>query len=145
MRGFARNQVGPANQRPWSDFEYPDQIDSLIDAYFREDASSRWTATGGDYFALANVELHYPLTRWDMAESSLVTFVDIGHLDFISSQSFTTSTEDQVDPLFRYSVGVGLRYSTVIGPIALDLGVNPSPMIDRGEVWIVPNLSFGSL
>ena len=145
MRGFARNQVGPANQRPWSDFEYPDQIDSLIDEYFREDASSRWTATGGDYFALANVELHYPLTRWDMAESSLVTFVDVGHVDFISRQSFTTSTDSQLDPLFRYSVGVGLRYSTVIGPIALDLGVNPSPMFERGEVWVVPNLSFGSL
>lgn len=145
MRGFTRNQVGPANNSGWSDFEYPESIDDLIDEYFLSDATARWIPTGGEYFALANLELHYPLSRWDMTESSLVGFVDIGHVDFISGQSVTTSTTMDLDPLFRYCVGMGLRYSTVIGPIAFDVGINPSPMVERGEVWIVPNLSFGSL
>ena len=145
MRGFARNQVGPANQRTWADFQYPEQIDGLVDEYFRESAGERWIATGGDYFALANIELHYPLTKWDMDESSLVTFVDVGHLDFISAQSSTDSQGDNLDPLLRYCFGLGLRYSTVIGPIALDLGINPSPLGERGEAWFVPNVSFGSL
>ena len=145
MRGFTRNQVGPANQRTWTDFEYPDQIDDLVDQYFREDTPNRWIPTGGDYFALANIELHYPLSKLDMEESSIVAFIDVGHLDFISSQSSTDSATLNLDPLLRYSVGLGLRYSTVIGPIALDLGVNPSPMLERGETWFVPNLSFGSL
>ena len=80
-----------------------------------------------------------------MEESSFVFFTDVGHIDFISLQSHTDSTVSNLDPLFRYCIGLGLRYSTVIGPIALDLGINPSPMLDRGEAWIVPNLSFGSL
>ncbi len=145
MRGFARNQVGPANARAWSDYDYPDQLDGLIDDSFRHDSGDRWTATGGEYFALLNVELHYPLEKWDMNESSLVTFVDVGHLDFISPYSSSDSMLLKVDPLFRYCVGVGLRYSTVIGPIAFDLGINPEPLTERGEVWLVPNLSFGSL
>ena len=145
MRGFTRNQVGPANNSGWSDFEYPEPIDDLIDEYFLSDATARWIPTGGEYFGLANLELHYPLSRWDMTESSLVGFVDIGHVDFISSQSVTTSTTMDLDPLFRYCVGMGLRYSTAIGPIAFDVGINPSPLVERGEVWIVPNLSFGSL
>jgi outer membrane protein insertion porin family len=145
MRGFARNQVGPANNSGWSDFEYPEPINDLIDEYFLSDATDRWIPTGGEYFALANLELHYPLSHWDMTESSLVSFVDIGHVDFISGQSTTTSTSLELDPLFRYCVGIGLRYSTVIGPIAFDVGINPSPIVERGEVWIVPNLSFGSL
>ena len=145
MRGFARNQVGPANQRTWTDFDYPEQIDGLVDEYFRESSGNRWVATGGDYFALANIELHYPLTKWEMEESSLVTFVDVGHLNFISAQSSTDSKDANLDPLLRYCFGVGFRYSTVIGPIALDLGINPSPMVERGEPWFVPNVSFGSL
>ena len=84
-----------------------------------------------------------PLTKWDMDESSLVTFVDVGHLDFISAQSSTDSQEAGLDPLFRYCFGLGFRYSTVIGPIALDLGINPSPLTERGEAWFIPNVSFG--
>ncbi len=145
MRGFARNQVGPANARAWSDYDYPEQLDGLIDDSFRQDSSERWTTTGGEYFALLNLELHYPLGRWDMNESSLVTFVDVGHLDYISPYSSSDSMQLGIDPLLRYCVGVGVRYSTVIGPIAFDLGINPEPLTERGEVWFVPNLSFGSL
>jgi outer membrane protein assembly factor BamA len=145
MRGFARNQVGPANSRLWTDFDFPEQLDGVVQEGFYEQSGNRWVPTGGDSFALANLELHLPIGGIDVDTASVVLFTDIGRLQFISSQVQTDSINQQLDPLFRYSTGVGFRYGTVIGPIAFDLGINPQPLLERGEVYFVPHLSFGSL
>lgn len=144
MRGFARNQVGPANQEMWKDFAYPDQINTVVDDAWRRTASNRWVSTGGDSYVMTNIEWHHSLENIGLSSASVIAFTDIGRLQYISQQSITDSILQSTDPLFRYSMGVGLRYATVIGPIALDIGVNPSRLEERGEAWIVPNISFGA-
>ena len=144
MRGFARNQVGPANQEMWKDFAYPDQINTVVDDAWRRNASNRWVSTGGDSYVMTNIEWHHSLENIGLSSASVIAFTDIGRLQYISQQSITDSILQSTDPLFRYSIGLGLRYATVIGPIALDVGINPSRLEERGEAWIVPNISFGA-
>jgi outer membrane protein assembly factor BamA len=144
LRGFYRNQVGPANEVMWSDFDYPNQIDQAIDQGWRTSQSSRWIHTGGDVYGLVNLELHWPMSSIGFEAGTLVGFVDLGTLQFIASEVQTDSEVVSADPFFRYSVGVGMRYSTVIGPIVFDLGINPSRLTERNEVLLVPNISFGS-
>jgi outer membrane translocation and assembly module TamA len=42
---------------------------------------------------------------------------------------------------FRSGIGLGLRYALPVGPIRLDVGINPSPR--PYEAWGATNLSFG--
>ena len=144
MRGFMRNQVGPKNSRLWTDFDSP-SIDGVVQEGFYQNSGNRWVPTGGDSFGLANLEFHLPIGAIDVDTTSIVIFTDVGRLQFISEQVMTDSIEQQLDPWLRYSVGLGFRYGTVIGPIAFDLGINPQPLLERGEVYVVPHLSFGSL
>lgn len=144
LRGFYRNQVGPANEVMWSDFNYPNQIDQAIDQGWRTSQSSRWIHTGGDVYGLANLELHWPMSSVGFEAGTLVGFVDVGTLQFVASEAQTDSEVVSADPFFRYSIGIGMRYATVIGPIVFDLGINPSRLTERNEVLLVPNISFGS-
>ena len=144
MRGFARNHVGPANQELWSDFNFPSEMENLVDEQWKQYNTTHWVSTGGDSFAMLNFELHYPLHSLGLDSASVIAFTDIGRLQYISQQVITDSILQGTDPLLRYSVGVGFRYATVVGPLALDIGFNPSKLDERGEVWIIPNVSLGS-
>ncbi len=144
LRGFFRNQVGPANEVMWSNFDYPSQINQVIDQGWKVGQSSRWIHTGGDVYGLVNLELHWPMTSIGFDSGTLVGFVDAGTLQFISNINQTDSEIVGADPLFRWNIGIGIRYATVIGPIVFDLGINPSQIEERNEAFIVPNISFGS-
>ena len=144
LRGFYRNQVGPANEVMWSDFQYPSQIDQVIDQGWKINQSSRWIHTGGDVYGLVNLELHWPMASIGFDSGTFVGFVDAGTLQFVSNTDQTDSEVANADPLLRWNIGVGMRYATVIGPIVFDLGINPSQLEERNEVLIVPNISFGS-
>jgi len=65
--------------------------------------------TGGNVFALANAELRLSLWKG----FGMVIFVDSGNV---------WERVDKIDSVFRYTTGVGLRYTTPVGPIRIDYG-----------------------
>ena len=67
---------------------------------------------GGTSFVLANAELRFPL--FGALHGGL--FADLGNA-FAAGDSFT----------LRPGFGIGLRYSTIIGPLRGDVGWNPDP------------------
>jgi outer membrane protein insertion porin family len=87
---------------------------------------------GGEAYSVFSVELRHALTeRWGTA-----FFVDVGNVQ-----------EDAAD-YFRFSnrgaaVGAGLRYLLPIGPVRLDLGVNPDRDEDDDDTWVA-HLSVGA-
>jgi|Deesub1362A_J573_1020465.scaffolds.fasta_scaffold00275_17 outer membrane protein insertion porin family len=85
---------------------------------------TRNTPTGGNAFLLGNLEL-----RWRVAGSwRVVTFLDAGNV--------WIKTED-IDPDdLRYTAGLGIRYSTPVGPIRIDYGqkLDRRPGESKGEI-----------
>jgi outer membrane protein insertion porin family len=67
------------------------------------------TPTGGNVFALLNGEFRISLGRG----FGLVTFVDAGNV---------WQKIEQVESVLRYTTGLGLRYSTPVGPFRIDYG-----------------------
>lgn len=65
--------------------------------------------TGGNYLALGNLELRYPL----YGKLKGVVFGDGGS---VNASGFDFDLKD-----LRYAVGTGLRYETPVGPVRLDL------------------------
>ncbi|HDY72397.1 MAG TPA: outer membrane protein assembly factor BamA [Nitrospirae bacterium] len=74
------------------------------------------TPTGGNAFLLTNIELRTSLGKG----IGLVFFFDSGNV---------WRTIDDIDLSMRYTAGLGLRYSTPIGPIRIDYGYK----LDRRE------------
>jgi len=74
------------------------------------------TPTGGNAFVLTNVELRTSLGKG----IGLVFFFDSGNV---------WRTIGDIDLSMRYTAGLGLRYSTPIGPIRIDYGYK----LDRRE------------
>jgi outer membrane protein insertion porin family len=68
---------------------------------------------GGNYFALWRSDLRLPLS----GALSVAVFADVGNLwvEFPSKE----------DLVLRLGTGVGLRYATPVGALALDFGINP--------------------
>lgn len=75
---------------------------------------------GGDTFALGIAEYRFPLGRKSWKG---VFFFDAGNV--------WTSLADIEPTKAKYSVGVGLRYNTLVGPLRLDYGIKLNP--DEGE------------
>lgn len=152
MRGYPLDTVGPKNELPDLVLPYPDQISGLVD-YATRDEPLRWVPTGGDSMLLFTAELWVPLPvlglpKW--TSTSLVGFVDVGNVYFLDPTVFATSTVVQPEPLLRYGTGLGLRQTTPVGPLQLDLAVNPLYFTtdwaaERGEVPLRLHLSLGAL
>jgi outer membrane protein assembly factor BamA len=92
------------------------------------DASGADLAVGGQVILLANLELRHPiplLARWNFSGA---VFFDSGNVwenpSAISLKDFRFYTRRDETTLedYRYSVGLGIRYNTPIGPIRLDYG-----------------------
>ncbi len=86
---------------------------------------------GGDFFLLVKSEARLPLSR----SLSLGFFVDLGNL-WIEPPSFA-------DLGFRVGSGLGLRYETPVGPLAIDYGVNMSPRLANAEPTTQLHFSVG--
>jgi outer membrane protein insertion porin family len=84
--------------------------------------------TGGNIFALTNVELRFSIGKG----FGFVTFLDAGNV---------WRNSDEVRARLKYTAGAGLRYKTPVGPIRIDYGhkLNKEPDESSGEV----HFSFG--
>ena len=147
LRGYRQDTVGPKNRLPAYDPGYPPEIEPAL-KYARRSDPYRWVATGGDAMLAATLELKVPLPLLGLkswSDAALVGFVDAGNAFLLNPLARTSSGEEGGEPLLRSGVGVGFHYATPIGPLRLDLGVNPSPLEERDEVPARLHLSLGSL
>jgi len=148
LRGFALDSVGPANEVSPERVTTPDALGPLLDLADR-DGSARWVPTGGDAMAVGTLELQIPfgqlgLSGWE--GTSVAVFGDVGNVWWVSP--LVTADSEQVpgmNPALRWSVGVGLRRVTAVGPIALDLGFNPGRVAEREETVARVHFSLGAL
>ncbi|GEM_PF-1195949 len=148
MRGYVPDSVGPKNNVADESLPWPDELEPVVD-YVTRNEPDRWVATGGDAMALSVAEIWFPLADF----ASLVTFVDVGNVFFLKDTTYATTTNligGDAEPALRYGTGVGLRYATPVGPLQLDLGVNPvyyqkSWAEARGEVPVRLHLAIGSI
>jgi outer membrane protein assembly complex protein YaeT len=92
-------------------------------------APSQSFPQGGSAYSLLNAEADFPL--WNRLRGAL--FFDAGSL---SPKGGDIPTES-----FRKAVGLGVRYALPVGPIRLDVGINPNPT--PTESWGAAHLSFG--
>lgn len=153
LRGFDLDGVGPANLSVPGDIPYPPALEPLIAWASRDE--QRWVPSGGDSLGLASIELKVPLDALGMRSLSswqVALFSDVGNVWFLKKQIVADSARAGLEPLLRYSVGIGVRRATVVGPIQLDLGINPSPVEAFGESGLLPflppmrlHLSLGAL
>lgn len=84
---------------------------------------------GGASYSLLNLEADFPV--WSKLRGAL--FFDAGSL---TREGGTIPTSN-----FRKAVGVGARYALPVGPVRLDVGLNPDRA--KGEPRATANLSFG--
>ena len=145
FRGFALDSVGPANEVSQEAVDLPDGLAPLVSYADRFD-SSRWVPTGGDAMGVATIEIEVPLPKLGLKSwtgTNIAFFTDFGDVWYVSPLVVVDS--ERIDPLLRWSVGVGLRRSTAIGPVAIDVGFNPQPLDYRGESIARVHVSLGAL
>ena len=147
LRGFRQDRVGPANHVTRPDIDYPAGLEDLVDATSLRDSASHYVPTGGDAIVAGTVELRVPLVvlGLDFDSTSLVLFSDVGTTGFIEPTIITDSRSEGSDPLLRVGAGAGVRIATPVGPLAIDLGINVSPIDARDEPRLVPHLALGAL
>lgn len=89
-------------------------------------------SNGGNAFILFKTELRLPIHD----SLSVALFADLGNLwlDFSASRTFT----------LRLGTGVGLRYATPVGAMAIDLGINPQPRQAYDEPYMQLHFSIGA-
>lgn len=147
FRGFDIDEVGPANLVSAEDVSWPDAIEPAV-RWSQRGATGRWVPTGGDLMGVGTAEIDVPFPRLGLAGWSswqLAFFTDIGNVWWANPGVTTDSMSRGTDPTLRYSVGVGIRRSTPIGPLQLDLGLNPSPLEYRAEELVRIHFAVGAL
>jgi outer membrane protein insertion porin family len=147
LRGFEMDTVGPKNRVESVDVDFPNEIDPLI-RYSRRTDPYRWVPTGGDGMLAFTAELKVPaplLGFRKFPDAAIVGFVDAGNVYLLKATERTTSTLLGGEPFLRTSFGVGFRYATPVGPLQLDVGINPDPLTRRGEESYRIHLSLGTL
>jgi outer membrane protein insertion porin family len=112
VRGYKENSLGPKG--------------SVVES---SSALASSGVTGGRVLLLTNVEMRLPLPLLSRFNVSGAFFVDGGNvwgsLRAVKARDFRLQvSKDAVsDEDYRYSVGMGLRYNTPVGPIRLDYGI----------------------
>lgn len=117
MRGYLQDQVIPE-----------DQLDVLANA------ENPPVVRNGDFFYLARAELRFPI----LGDLQGGVFADVGNVwatpDLIAAEDLTR---------IRVNVGVGLRYATPVGPLAVDYGFNVTRRVERLEPFGAFHFSIG--
>ena len=153
LRGFPLNGAGPQRELPaCGDPSNPATCTEITVPF------------GGDQLLLLNTEFRIPLPIDFPApihkNLSLAIFYDGGnsftqigfhHIDFgrcttniVANGSTSAAPAAAIRNCFTSSVGAGLRYSTPIGPIRIDLGhnLNGIPGIQSTEIFITLGQAF---
>jgi len=176
LRGYPQDQVGPKNNVSNQSLPWPNALGD-VSHYLERDDTERWVPTGGDAVVQASTELWLPfnLLGFDTSDATAaVLFWDAGNVYLLSPGVYAdTQPCSYLDPLvqsgaaecsvfgaieddatrepsLRYSVGAGIRFPTPVGPLQLDVGLNPMYQEggwtdERGEVPYRFHLSLGSL
>ena len=111
VRGYDQNQLGPlVYVIPTDSIQHPVAGDSF------PSSAARVAPTGGTRVFIGNLELRMP-TPFFAGRLRYVLFVDAGALWNSGGQA----------PL-RITPGVGVRYTSPLGPIRLDVGYNNYPL-----------------
>lgn len=139
VRGYERDAIGPRNRTSRVDIDWPDAIGPLVD-YATRDDPERWVPTGGDTRASGTVELLVPLPavglpNWEGYAVEL--FADVGNVWLVSPNTQATTGQPAYRgllPTLRVGVGSGVRVETPVGPLQLDVGVNPQAAWSRDAV-----------
>jgi len=139
LRGFLLDSVGPRNQGVSGECE---------DLEADEEC---WVPTGGDAMAGVTFEIAAPaplLGLRSLTDMDIVVFVDAGTALFALQDVETDyAPGDDVDgraPWVRVGPGIGLRYATPVGPLALDLGFNPWRLERHGESILRLHFALGA-
>ncbi|MSQ01690.1 MAG: hypothetical protein EXR71_07325 [Myxococcales bacterium] len=147
FRGFDIDQIGPANYVIAERVDWPEALQPLLD-YSQRDAAGRWVTTGGDAMAVGAVELDVPFSKFGLPGWSawqFAIFTDIGNVWWVTPAVTTDSAARGSDPWVRWGTGVGIRRSTPIGPLQLDLGFNPLPLAYRDEPAFRVHFAVGAI
>ena len=72
----------------------------------------------------------------------LAVFTDVGNVWFLTPG--VTADSAAADPLLRWSVGLGVRRTTAIGPVEIDVGFNPARIPERDEELVRLHVSLGA-
>jgi len=92
------------------------------------DDQGREAVVGGEFMLLTNVELRHGIPLLSQWNFSGAVFIDGGNVwastSDVSLKDFRPLADEQDVTVndYRYSMGVGLRYNTPVGPIRLDYG-----------------------
>lgn len=160
LRGFRREGVGPRNSVAPLAVNWPEEIAPIVD-WSRVDNPIRWVSTGGDTLAMGTAEWLVPLPVLGLksyegyAGALWIEAGNVWLLDGTATSEFQQYT-DIFHPVVRWSFGGGLRVVTPVGPLQIDLAVNPDAAFATGAVrdllrgsWDEPafraHLSLGTL
>jgi len=152
LRGYALDSVGPKNRVALDVIDWPAGLEPLVEEATRE-TSDRWVPTGGDAMVHSSMEIWTPFSVLGLSRSdstALVTFFDIGNVFFVDPTVLATSAVVDPEPLLRYGCGAGIRMATPVGPVQLDLAINPQYFAaswpeSRGEEPWRLHFSLGAL
>jgi outer membrane protein insertion porin family len=124
LRGFLQDQVIPQDQL--------DALDRAEMAGGNLEPSS--IVRSGDFFYLLRAELRFAI----VGDLQGGIFADVGNV---------WADADSVQPgdliRLRWTAGIGIRYATPVGPLAVDYGFNLTRREDRGEPFGALHFSIG--
>jgi outer membrane protein insertion porin family len=123
MRGFLQDQVIPQ-----------DQLDAIESGAVTLPDGTIPVVRNGDFFYLLRVELRFPI----LGDLQGGVFADIGN---VWANADLVQGEDLLR--LRWTVGVGLRYATPVGPLAIDYGFNLSRRNELLEPFGAFHFSIG--
>lgn len=161
LRGYVRDSVGPQRKSLPLDVDWPGGIGPVI-GHALADAPERWTPTGGDTLGTLTTELLMPLpalglTGWDGYATEV--FADVGNVWLLDPDATAISDQEpyaSLVPFLRVGAGVGLQVETPVGPLQLDVALNPQAAFSQGarrallvDAWREPSvrahLTLGAL
>ena len=144
VRGFEKNEIGPANLSRRPDIDHSANTAPYFEKEYLDENPDHWETTGGDYYLTLTVEGIFPAHRIS-EKVSTVSFFDVGHVGFLSPDIVPDSVVEGKERLFRYGLGLGIRYASQVGPMAIDFGLNPEPEADYEESWYELHFALGAL
>mgnify|MGYP006271901657 CR=1 FL=1 len=131
LRGYLENTLIPEDVCvvPPGATDFPERCNDVIVSSPSTGGSP--VSRGGHSYLLVKSELRVPFGN----QFSVGFFLDAGNL------WFQYPTLETLRP--RYGLGAGIRYNTPVGPMALDIGVNPTPRPQKAETSWLPHFSIG--